>query len=67
MRKSIQKRIKGNQVLELDPATNDTSSRSARAFATMNSDEPLSLQDFLLELNERIKAESPSGRYDRFS
>ena len=58
MKKPIQKRIKDNQVLELDPGTNDTDSRSAQAFATMNSNEPLSLQDFLLELNERIKADA---------
>ncbi len=51
----MRKRIKDNKVLELDPATNDVASRSARAFASMNSDEPLSLQDFLLELNERTK------------
>jgi hypothetical protein len=55
MKKPIQKRIKGNKVLELDPERNATSNKTVEAFKSINSDEPMDLQDFLLMLNDRIK------------
>lgn len=61
MKKTIKKRIKGNQVIEFNPEENQqVSSSTVKAFESINSNEPLSLQDFLLTLNDRINQEHQS-------
>ena len=57
--KFIEKRLANGQLLVLDPCSNKHTSKHFQcAFNSINADEPLSLQEFLLTLNERLKTEN---------
>lgn len=61
-KKPIGKRIAGNELLEFTPNENTPEdSDFAKAFRSINSDEPMDLQSFLLELNAQINKQANSN------